>query len=268
MDYDDAYANAAYIEGASAYPDKWAKAAKDYRIHETAAGRAQLNVPYGDKPRQQYDLFMANGPAKGVVVFIHGGYWRMFDNKSWSHLAAGPFAHDWAVAIPSYTLAPEAGIPEITAEIAMAIEAISKVTRGPISLAGHSAGGHLVARMLCEDVEISQDVAARLHRVVPISPLSDMRPLIHTEMNDDFKMDLATATAESPVLAKAVRDVPTHIWVGENERPVFLDQARWLRDAWGNAVMTIASGKHHFDIVDELASDGSDLVAALLGGAA
>ena len=264
MDYDDAYANAAYIDGAKDYPDKWAEAAQDYRIHEVAAGRAQLNVAYGTRERQQYDLFLANGPAKGVVIFVHGGYWRMFDNKSWSHLAAGPFAHDWAVAMPSYTLSPEASIPEITHEIAMAVTAVAKVTRGPISLVGHSAGGHLVARMLCDDVELPDDVIARLHCVMPISPLSDMRPLMQTKMNDDFKMDMDVATAESPLLATTVRDAPTRVWVGAQERPVFLDQARWLADGWANATLTVAPNKHHFDVIDDLAQGESDLVSALI----
>ncbi len=264
MDYDDAYANAAYIDGATDYPDKWADAAQDYRIHEAAAGRAQLNVPYGEKPRQQYDLFMANGPAQGVVIFVHGGYWRMFDNKSWSHLAAGPFAHDWAVAMPSYTLTPEASIPEITREIAMAVEAVAKVTRGPISLVGHSAGGHLVARMLCGDVDLSEGVVRRLHRVMPISPLSDMRPLIHTKMNDDFKMDMKTATAESPLLAGVVCNVRTHVWVGANERPVFLDQAQWLADSWENASLTVAPDKHHFSVIDDLQDPASEMVSILV----
>jgi acetyl esterase/lipase len=50
-------------------------------------------------------------------VFVHGGYWLRFGRGDWSHLAAGPVARGWAVALPSYTLAPAARIAAITAEI-------------------------------------------------------------------------------------------------------------------------------------------------------
>ena len=59
----------------------------------------------------------------GLVVFVHGGYWRAFDRGDWSHLAAGPLARGWAVAMPGYVLAPEARIAAITAMIREAVAA-------------------------------------------------------------------------------------------------------------------------------------------------
>ena len=78
------------------------------------------------------------------MVFVHGGYWRAFDRGLWSHLAAGPLARGWAVAMPGYVLAPEARIAAITAMIADAVAAAAAEVDGPMRLAGHSAGGHLV----------------------------------------------------------------------------------------------------------------------------
>lgn len=262
MDYDDAYANGDYIEGAAEFPDRWADAAEQYRLHEYSAGRARLNLPYGDKPRQQFDLFLPESRAEGVVVFVHGGYWRAFDNKSWSHLAAGPNARGWVVAMPSYTLAPDARIAEITQEIRAAVHEIATKTQGPMVLCGHSAGGHLVSRMLCHDVQLSPDVAGRLSAVVPISPLADLRPLIHTKMNDDFRMDEAAAAAESPMLETNPRPARVHVWVGGDERPVFIDQAHWLAEAW-DAGLTATSGEHHFNVIDGLADPDSPLTKAL-----
>ena len=265
MDYDDAYANGAYIDDAETYPSKWEEAALEWRIRESAAGRVRLNLPYGEGEREVFDLFYPSGRPKGLMVFVHGGYWLAFDNKSWSHLAEGATARDWAVAMPSYTLAPEARISEITTQIARAVEVAAKSIQGPIVLTGHSAGGHLVARMLCGDVGLDADVVGRLQMVVPVSPLSDLRPLLHTKMNDSFRMDMKEAVAESPLLSKEVRPVPTHVWVGVNERPVFLDQARWLADGWDGAKLTIAPDKHHFDVIDDLTDEGSALMGALLG---
>lgn len=264
MDYDDAYANGAYIKDADSYPPKWDEAAHEWRSVENAIGRAQLNLSYGPSEREVFDLFYPeSGKPKGLLVFVHGGYWLAFDNKSWSHLAAGATARGWAVAMPSYTLAPDAHISEITQQIARAIDTAAKATHGPIVLTGHSAGGHLVARMRCSDVALAS--ADRLQNIVPISPLSDLRPLLKTAMNDNFKMDMDEAIAESPLLAKSLRDIPTHVWVGADERPAFLDQARWLSEGWENTALTIAPAMHHFDVIDDLADPDSALMKALLG---
>ncbi len=265
MDYDDAYANAAYITDADSYPPKWEDAAQEWRTAENAVGRARLNLSYGAGGREVFDLFYPASRPKGLVVFVHGGYWRRFDNKLWSHLSAGATARGWAVAMPAYTLAPDARICEITQQIARAVEAAAKSITGPIVLTGHSAGGHLVARMLCGDVVLDAAVVERLQKVVPISPLSDLRPLLHTTMNEDLRMDMIQAMAESPLLAKTVRPVPTHVWVGGDERPAFLDQACWLADGWEGAKLTIAPDKHHFDVIDDLADEESRLMDVLLG---
>jgi len=263
MDFDDAYSNSAYIDGADEYPDRWDDAAHDFRSLENAFGRARLNLRYGEGAREVFDLFYpASGKPEGLMVFVHGGYWMAFDNKLWSHLAAGAVARGWAVAMPSYTLAPEARIADITRQIARAVEAAAKCIQGPIVLAGHSAGGHLVARMRCADVAL--DVADRVQRIMPVSPLSDLRPLLQTKMNETLRMDMAEAEAESPLLCKDLRDIPTHVWVGANERPAFLDQARWLAEGWPDTQLTIAPNRHHFDVIDDLAQPESEMVKALL----
>lgn len=263
MQNDDAYANGAYIEGAEDYPPRWADAAEAWRMHENTAGRARLNLAYGEGTRQKFDLFLPESRPLGILIFVHGGYWRMFDNKSWSHLAKGPQARGWAVAMPSYTLAPEARISDITEEIRLAVHKVASMTHGPIVLAGHSAGGHLVARMLCRDVALDDDVAARLARVVPISPLSDLRPLIETEMNNDFRLDTNAAKAESPLFETRPREVPVTVWVGGDERPAFLDQARWLSEAW-NAGLVVDEGLHHFNVIEALEDPESPLTDAVL----
>lgn len=261
MDMDDAYANGKYIPQAETYVPRWTQAAAAFRSRV----RSELDVAYGDQPRERFDLFLPEGPPLGLMVFVHGGYWRAFEKSLWSHLAAGALARGWAVAMPGYTLAPEARVAAITRQIALAVAAAAGRVSGPIVLAGHSAGGHLVARMLCRDVALPGDVAARLLRVVPISPVTDLRPLLQTAINDDLRMDMAEATAESPALHKDIRDVPVTVWVGGAERPAFLDQAQWLADNWSNATRHIAPDRHHFDVIEGLEDKDSPLMATLLG---
>lgn len=264
MKNDDAYNNRGYVANADEIIARWEEEAPAFREREAALGRARLNHTYGPHERERLDLFLPSARPAGLLVFVHGGYWRLFDRSYWSHLAAGPMAHDWAVAIPSYPLAPEARISEITASIRRAVLASADLVAGPIALTGHSAGGHLVARMACADTDLSQVVGERIRTIMPISPVADLRPLIETSMNADFRMTEADAVAESPALMTRALDVPVHVWVGGDERPAFLDQARWLHEAWDGSALTVADGKHHFDVIDPLEDPDSEMVARLV----
>ena len=262
MKLDDAYANVTYIPGGTEYPARWSAEAQAFREARVAEGRAELGISYGPSERQAFDLFHPEGTAKGLMVFVHGGYWIRFHRSFWSHLAAGALARGWAVAMPSYDLCPEVRIADITAQIARAVTAAAGRFDGPIALVGHSAGGHLVARMGMPGV-LPKEVAARLHHIMPISPVSDLRPLLETSMNADFRLDLAAAEAESPALM-APPSVPVTVWVGADERPVFLDQAQWLAEAWG-AAHHVAEDRHHFDIIEALCDPDSAMMDQLLG---
>jgi hypothetical protein len=267
-DWDDAYANAAHIPGGDGYPPRWEALAGGFRAE--MGGRMREGLAYGPHPRQRLDLFLPEGAARGLVVFVHGGYWRAFDRGTWSHLAAGPLARGWAVAIPGYVLAPEARIAAITAMIAEAVAAAAAEVDGPIRLAGHSAGGHLVARQVCDDSRLPEAVAARVERVVSISGLHDLRPLLATAMNREaLGLDAAEAAAESPALRAPRPGVRLHAWVGDRERPEFVRQTTLIANIWtgvgADTEQTIEPRRHHFDVIEGLRHPGSGLVDAIAG---
>ncbi len=262
MDLTEAYEIGAFIPDSEAFRKYWATASEEYR--KSMGARARLGLPYGDGERQAYDLFLPEGAPQGLVMFVHGGYWRMNDRSSWSHLATGGVARGWAVAVPSYTLAPQARITEITREVAAALTAAAAEVPGPVVVTGHSAGGHLSSRMRCRDVALPTEVEARLQRIVPIAPLADLRPFLRTAMNADLRLDADEAAAESPVLKTDLRDVPVTIWVGAEERPALIDQAHWLHEAWPGTDLRIIPGEHHFDIIEGLEQPDSPLMRALL----
>lgn len=255
MDWDAAYNNADYIPGAQEFITRWAQDAEAFR----SPAKAERDIPYGTHSRETLDLFLPETVPVGLVVFVHGGYWLRFDKSFWSHFAAGPLTRGWAVALPSYPLCPEATLPGITRSVARAVEVASDRVPGPIRLAGHSAGGHLVARM---PAVLPDDVTDRLAQILPISPVSDLRPLMKTAMRTTLHLDAAVCAAESPAL-HAAPAAPVTVWVGAEERPVFLDQARWLADAWG-ASHRIDPGRHHFDVIDGLRDANSPLTCALM----
>jgi acetyl esterase/lipase len=261
MRLDDAYANSRYIPDGEGYSLRWADAAVAFR--DQAAMDARLGLRYGKAPAGWFDLFLPKGRPAGLIVFIHGGYWLRFGPRDFSHLAAGALARGWACAMPAYTLAPAARIAAITDEIRGAVAAIAAEVPGPIHVAGHSAGGHLAARMACADTILPAPVAERIARIVPISPLADLRPLLDTAMNADLGLDRAEARAESPALLPRRPGPQVHVWVGGDERPAFLDQARRLGNAWACPV-TVEPGRHHFDVIEGLERADSPLMRALL----
>ena len=262
MDYDLAYANADFIPNANAYPPRWAREAADFRA--ARKDRAQLGLRYGEGAREAFDLFLPDDAAQGLLVFVHGGYWLAFGREDWSGFAAGPVARGWAVAMLSYPLAPEARLRDITRAVARGVAVAAREVDGPIVLTGHSAGGHLVARMNVADALLGQAAVARVRRIVPISPLGDLRPLTRTRMNADLRLDATEAQSESPVLGTPRHEFDTLVWVGAEERPAFLDQARWLVEAWDEARLHIAPGRHHFDVLDPLRQPDSAMTRALL----
>jgi acetyl esterase/lipase len=261
MRFDQAFANMAYIPGGEEYPARWARAAAAFRAERAA--RARLGLRYGSGARQLFDLFLPDAEPEGLVLFFHGGYWMAFGPGDFSHLARGAIERGWACAMPSYTLAPEAGLPAMAAEVRQALAAASREVAGPVVAAGHSAGGHLTARLACADMAGAEAIG-RVRRFVPISPLSDLRPLMETAMNATLAIDAAVAAAESPALLSRRPDADVHVWVGGDERPRFLDQARRLGNAWSCPV-TVEPGRHHFDVVEGLEQADSPLITALLG---
>ena len=259
MDMDRAYANGAFIAGAEEYPPRWAAKAADFRAGLGA--RARLGLVYGPGERQRFDLFLPEGTPRGLLVYVHGGYWLAFGRETWSHLAAGALARGWACAMPSYTLAPAARISEITNEIGRAVDAAAGMVAGPVVVTGHSAGGHLAARMGCVDAPVT----ARIARVVPISPVAELEPLMQTVMNEKLGITVPEAAKESPARLALRKGVGAHVWVGGAERPAFLWQARLLSEAW-DCDWTVAAGRHHFDVIDDLENPASALIEACLSG--
>ena len=252
QDIDRAYQNGAFIPGSEGAPERWAAQAAAFR----AGVRADLGLTYGPGDRNRFDLFLPEGTARGVLVFVHGGYWLAFGRELWSHLAAGAVARGWAVAMPSYTLAPDATLPQITAEVVQAVQTAAARIAGPVVVTGHSAGGHLAAR-------IGNLGLARVARVVPISPVAELSPLMQTAMQDTLHLTPDICATESP--ARHPLRCAAHVWVGAQERPAFLWQARLLSEEWA-CPWTPHPDRHHFNVIDDLTNPQSALTRACLDG--
>ena len=267
-DLDDAYENSAYIPGAASWLQGLPDRAASFRASQPDA---MLNQPYGKSERQRYDLFTPEGGldvARGLLAIVHGGYWMALSKDDFSYLATGPLARGWAVAMIGYTLAPQARIAEITTEIAAATNAVAKLGNGPLRLVGHSAGGHLVARMMCRDVALSDQAAQRLDRVVSVSGLHDLRPLRRLAKNETWQLDDAEAATESPVMQIPREGIELACIAGADERPEFIRQNALLPIAWQGlgtpAYSRLLAGDHHFSVIDHLANMDSDVCKSVV----
>lgn len=267
-DWDDAYANRAHVPGAEAIIARWNEEAREFRDRAVSEGRARLDLAYGDAERQKCDLFTPGDKPRGLAIFIHGGYWQALDKSCASHLAAGALARGWAFAVPGYTLCPEARIGEITREIAAAVEFLGRQVEGPVAISGHSAGGHLAARMACTNATIAQDLRGRISRVLSISGVHDLRPLLRTQMNSTLQLDQFEAEIESPALLRPVEGIRVSCWVGADERPEFVRQNALLANIWtglgADTSTEIVSGRHHFDVIAALCDPDSEMTRCLL----
>jgi hypothetical protein len=267
-DWDNAYANAPNIPNGDQWPARWAAMAQAFRERMVSQGRAQLDQVYGAGSRQRFDLFWPACEAKGLVVVVHGGFWMRFDKSMWSHLAAGCVEMGFAVAVPSYTLCPEVRIRDISREIAQAIVQTAARVAGPIHLVGHSAGGHLVTRMVTTTTPLPEEVGARIGETLSISGLHDLRPLMRTALNTTLKIDETEALEESPALLQPRTGVRLTCWVGASERAEFIRQNALLGNVWtglGAGTRVVEEpDRHHFDVVEGLLAPSSPLLTCLL----
>ncbi len=105
-------------------------------------------ITYGDDPAQHGELTRTKGASRGVVVIIHGGFWRSaYDLSLGRPLAASLAANGWdAYNLEYRRVGDGGGWPTTFEDVCSGIDALRDVdgldTTTVITL-GHSAGGHL-----------------------------------------------------------------------------------------------------------------------------
>jgi arylformamidase len=240
---------------------EWDVEAAAYR--ETAD--MELDIPYGDTDRSRFDFFRGAGAdgAEPVCVYIHGGYWRSRDRKTFSHVARGLNERGVSVAIPSYDLCPQVSVADIITQMRAFLARLWERTEQYPAIAGHSAGAHLTASMLATDWSAVAGVPDDLVRhAYGLSGIYDLRPLLAVSVNEDLRLDEQTAEAVSPMLWPAPpADAEYVAAVGGLESDAFKRQSRELADRWAGAGLAAECvgipGTHHFTIVNALTAPGS-----------
>jgi arylformamidase len=255
---DAAYNNSAAVPNSPALNAARETASAQFR----AAHPEHLDLRYGPRERNTWDLFPSADPHAPCIVFIHGGYWQRNSKDQFANLIAGPHASGWSAALPGYTLAPDATMTEIASEINAALDWLAANgpkhgIAGPIVLSGWSAGGHLTALCLGHPA-----VAAGL----AISGVFELGPIRDTYLNDKLKMTDAEIAALSPLRRPMVKK-PLAIAYGTAELAPLVSDSRELHAMRAAlhlpGVLIPVPGADHFTIVHELRDAGGILTRQL-----
>ncbi|MGE4483201.1 alpha/beta hydrolase [Acidocella sp.] len=251
---DLAYDNNAAVPDAPALKVERLAASQSFR----AAHGGALDLPYGPSPRNRWDLYPAEDPAAPCLVFIHGGYWQWNGREDFACLAEGLRAHGWAVAMPGYSLAPEASLTQIVMEIDTALNWLAAhgvlygIT-GKIVVSGWSAGGHMAALALGHP-SVSAGLA--------MSGIYELGPLRDTYLNKALQLRDEEVDMLSP-LRRAPVQKPLAIAYGSRELPHLVANSRDLHAhraaSHAPGPLYQICGANHFTLLEQLRDPRGEL---------
>jgi arylformamidase len=231
-----------------------------------------LDRPYGEQPGETVDLFPARKGDGSCMMFIHGGYWRALDKKDFSFLAPAWVDAGVSLAVVNYDLCPRVTMDEIVRQMLRASRWLwlhaeeYGMDQDRLYVAGHSAGGHLTAMMMCAlwpvfDRALPKDL---WKGGLAISGLYDLRPLVEVDwLNGDLRLDPAAAQKLSPAFISPATRAPVMTCAGGDESSEFHRQNSLLGERWRAAFAgdIPMPGRNHFSVIDGLADQKSALFA-------
>ena len=234
------YDNRAAVKGWEGYFTKWRRRSQSVR---SRAG-AVLDISYGPHPSQRIDWFPANAPT-ATLVFVHGGYWQWHSKEDFTFLAEPWLETGADVAILGYPLAPEANVLQITESVRRGVAFIGEKSQGEMIVMGWGSGAQLAAQ-----------AGTTADRVIGLSGVYDLHPLLVTPINDETKMSPEIATRCSPVLSPP--SAACLVGFGADERVAMRQQSEVYFKAvkaQGNAAVFYEwPGLNHFSVLDACAS--------------
>jgi arylformamidase len=235
--------------------------------------RPLLDLRYGPGPRDQVDVFPAQGGNGRLLVFVHGGYWRSMDKYDFSFIAAPYLERGVSVALINYALFPGTTMSAIVAQVCKACAWLAGNARSlgvaceQMHLAGWSAGAHLAAvAACCADRAVrAGDKVPGISTVLAISGVYDLRPLLHTSANVDLQLDEDEARRNSPLHMRPYSARRVAVVWGGCETDAFRQQSQAFVAHWRSKSIDITgyeiAGVHHYAVMNEMADEASAVFA-------
>lgn len=247
-------------------------------INDSAKAREELDckldVSYGPTLAESLDIFPGEkgGP---IVIFLHGGYWRILTSKEFNFVARGLVPHGATVIIPTYALCPSVSMDEIVrqhrAVVAWAYHHAEELgaDRDRIIVTGQSAGGHGVGMLLATDWENEYGLPSDIiHGACAISGLFDLRPLPYTFIQPYLQLTWDQVLRNSPILHLPKSSAQLLITRGGKQTSEFLRQSDDFYKAWIDAGLQGEFWKqpecNHFDELLPLSDPNSEFVHKIM----
>lgn len=244
----------------------------------SAAARARLkgefDVAYGDTPRQALDIYHAGDGSAPIVVYLHGGYWRVGEKEKQAILAEPLVQAGFPVVMPGTDLCPAVTLDTIVAQVMRGIEWTARNAARiggdgrRIYLYGHSAGAHLVAMGLAEDWAGRGLPAELICGATMVSGIYDVEPVLHISVNDLIRLTPDRVDALSPQRHPPRQPLPLVLAAGGEEAPGWVAQtqeyAAVCRDAGCEVEVIVVPHEGHFSTIPMQADAGHPINAAML----
>src|SRR6478735_2805874 len=250
------------------YFERWEQLSKEARE------KYQLvkDIRYGDHGRECLDVFPSAKPNSKTLVYIHGGYWHLFD-KSKFHFIAGAFHDDdITTVLINYPLAPAATIGEMVASCRKAVlwlhKNIQQFNGDPqqLYIMGNSAGAHLAA-MLLEQEWMQKNAALFIKGVCLLSGIFNLLPIQLLQLNSILNISDKIIMYNSPVALIPAANCPVLVCVGGDETDEFKCQSKALYDAWKDKNVAIKflelPGINHYSMLELLLHKTASLPIAV-----
>ncbi|MBI1733080.1 MAG: alpha/beta hydrolase [Gammaproteobacteria bacterium] len=240
-----------------------------------AAHQCELDVRYGPTLDERLDVFPAAEPGAPILLFIHGGYWRILSQREFSFVASGMVPHGVTVVLSNYSLCPKVTISEITRQNRAVVAWLRAHARryngnpGKIWVMGHSAGAQQTALLLGTNWRREYGLPENVIKGgIAISGVYDLEPLRHSFLQPVLQLDHDLIRRESPIHNLPRKAPPLHLHVGKGEPEEFIRQSRALHRAWRAAGLKsdlfVRPGVDHFSIIRDLARPSSAYCARIL----
>ena len=200
----------------------------------------QVDIPVGARDEERIDVFPAREKGSPIIIFIHGGWWRLGTRKLFNFCIKGLADLGFACISSDYALCPKVGIPDITTASRLAVawayrhaESING-DAGRIFVTGHSAGGHQVGMLAITNWEDYGLPAGVIRGGIPISGLFDLRPFRYCWLQAKLQLTGDVVFNESPLFHIPDPGPPLLVALGAEESVEFHRQSEEFVAAWRN----------------------------------
>jgi arylformamidase len=258
-DRDRGLNNGVAVAGSADIVAGWERRSAEMRARHPA----HLDLRYGPRERNRIDFFRAKENAP-TLMFIHGGYWQTRAKETFALFAEGPMAHGINVALIGYTLAPDATLDQIVAEILGGIDFLAERLpdlggdAGTIVVSGWSAGGHLTSMALAHP---------KVKAGLGISGIYDLEPIRHSYLTAKLGLDEAMSRRNSPAMQASGAMKPLSLVVGSAELPLLRKQTADFAGHRARQGLPVAyeeiPGADHFTIMNGMASPAGRITSLI-----